>query len=110
MRPDISPDGGRVPSNDGLGVSLAALTEAEYLDAVADFWAQAPDACDRCCLYHGPGYCAMLHDREIPDADCLGLRERDGFRRPWRVTPNAEAVQPAEGGSDTSALLGGEPD
>lgn len=81
---------GRHPDDQPLLPELVErMNEVDYLNAVADFWAQAPDACDRCCLYHGPGYCAMLHDREIPDIDCLGLRERDGIRRPWRVPPNA---------------------
>ena len=59
------------------------MTLTEYLDAVSQFWNQEADSqffdkgdeliCQKCEMYGGQGYCAMLHDRSIPDGNCLGL-------------------------------------
>lgn len=60
-----------------------------YLQAVSDYWDHADrHDCARCVMYDGPGYCAMLHDRSVPDGDCRGLVHMHGWKQPkesrWR--------------------------
>jgi hypothetical protein len=65
-----------------LPVIAERVTLTGYLELVSEFWAQGPSACERCDLFDDPGYCSMLHDRSVPNADCLGLLERDGIAHP----------------------------
>lgn len=59
----------------------------EYLDMVSDYWRLSNQAaCDRCEMNEEQGYCAMLHDRSVPDGDCPGLADL-GVYQPAEV-PN----------------------
>ncbi len=60
------------------------MSLTEYLDKVSAFWESdaASLTCHRCEMYEGEGYCAMLHDRSIPNGDCLGLLEIEDAKQP----------------------------
>lgn len=77
------------PDAQPLLPELAPRTLVEYLSAVSDFWQQGSRTCRRCCLYDGPGYCAMLHDHKVPRMNCLGLLERDDVKQPNVQSHNA---------------------
>lgn len=58
-----------------------------YLTMVSDFWSEGNDeTCHLCDLQDEHGHCGMLHDRTVPDGDCLGLLIRLGLKQPAEVT------------------------
>lgn len=58
-------------------------TFVNWMDEVVAFWSKADyKTCRRCIYFEGRGYCAILHDRTVPDGDCLGVVETIGMKQP----------------------------
>ena len=78
----------------------APTTLTGYLQAVSDYWMNADRHDCAGCDMHDDGYCAMLHDRSVPDGDCNGLLKIHGWKQPaecdhdWRFVEHSYEGDP----------------